>query len=71
MSNGEFDDVGVLTTLQRLKRNGLLNSADLAVLEQQLKTDWGRRAFQAWQTDDPADFRAALAVLKRFSNAFS
>jgi hypothetical protein len=71
MSNGQFDDVGVLTTLERLRQNGLLGESDLETLRQQLKTDWGRQAFAAWHTQDQKKFQPARSVLQRFSNAFS
>jgi hypothetical protein len=69
MSNEHLDDIAVLTTLERLRQRDMLADADRQDLEQQLKSEWGRKA-AAKLFAGSLDHTVEHDVLKRFSASF-
>ncbi len=70
MSNEQFDDMAILSTLAQLRATALLNESDLEALGGQLTTDWGRQVFEDLKNNvspKPEDQR----LLERFSTAFA
>jgi hypothetical protein len=70
MSNDQFDDMAVLSTLAQLRERELLNESDLESLGRQLKTEWGREVFEDLKNNSgpkPED----QMLLERFSTAFA
>ena len=70
MSNEQFDDRAVLSTLAQLRERGLLNESDLEALGRQLRTSWGKQVFEDLKNNSgpkPED----QMLLERFSTAFA
>jgi len=70
MSNEQFDDMAVLSTVAQLRERELLNESDLESLGSQLKTEWGRQVFEDLKNNSvpkPED----QMLLERFSTAFA
>jgi hypothetical protein len=69
MNNDRFDDIGVLTILQQLRKQDLLHDEDRDALMARLKSDWGKQAAHAIITGND-EMLEQRPVLRRFSAAF-
>jgi hypothetical protein len=70
MSNEQFDDMAVLSTLAQLRGRDLLHESDLEALGRQLRTIWGREVFEDLKNNSgprPED----QVLSERFSTAFA
>jgi hypothetical protein len=69
MGNEQFEDISVLKALVRLRAAGLLHPDDTKVLVARLQTDWGRKAADAFLSDNHEAFAEAKSLLRQYSVA--
>lgn len=70
MNNDRFDDVGVITAIALLKKDGFLHRDDHETLKSKLKSAWGRAAEAAYMSGDEQAFAPYKDVLRRFAKVF-
>lgn len=68
MPNDLFDDVSVLTTIERLQHNNLLHRDDLSLLRQRLHTEWAKKTAEEIAAGRALDADSE-SILRRFSMA--